>query len=723
MRRPVRPACPPPRSARRYRPVRAASRVGVLAIALHALLVLVALAAAPVLAAEPPEIEGPITDQAEVMSPDEESSALPSVERLREETGVQLFSVFVDTTEDLSLDEFVDETIERNGLGPSDALLLVAVEDRQYRVNIDGSLMSPAEVDELARTATEPALSDGNWAGAIVATADGLTTELAAPGPSQAPPPGPGPVPEPTPDGGIPGLFILAGLIFGAVVLLIGLRWAVGGRLRARSGEERDVQTGDLARRANVLLVQTDDLVRDAEQEVSFAEAQFGADAQPYRAALEASRADLKEAFHARQLLDDEQPDDESTRRRLLTQIIERAEAATRRLTEQAEAFERLRAIERNGPAILASLPAEIAKLEARLPAVRATRDALDVYAESDRASVAGNLPEAEKRIAYLKRVVAEANAPTFGSTGGSSPGTASTGGDSPGRRARLAQGALAGATDLLDQIDRLAASLESARGQAETEMAAAEQDLAIAATEVHEGAVGADVTGRMAEARSLLESARNALAGPRPAVLTALRVAQQANRIGDEILAGIRTERDRRARAAAALETAVRAAQTSVTLASDFIANRRNGVRHEARTRLAEAERHLAMAMELGPADPPRATGEAQAAQRLADEALRLAQADFHLWDSGGVAGGGRRGSDGELIGAILGGMLGGWLGAGRGGFGGSPWGTGSGGSPPGGSWGDLLGGGGGRSRGGGGFGLGGFGGGGGRSSGGGRF
>jgi uncharacterized membrane protein YgcG len=678
------------------------------AAAVVALVLSLGLAVGAVLAAEPPSITGPVTDQAGVIDAGGEAEASEAIEQLRDDTGLQLFAVYVDDLGGLPIDEFVDQTIAQNGLGDDDGLLLVAVEDRQYRLDVSSSRLDAAQVDAVAVGFTEPRLADEDWSGAIVATTQGLGEAL---GGSPAPGPGPQPAPE---GGGIPiWLWIVIGIGV-LIAVLLGLRWFLTSRLKARSPEERDVKTGDLAREANVLLVQTDDLVRDAESEVGFAEAQFGEEAKPYREALDASKADLAAAFEARQLLDDDQPEDEATRRQLLEKVIASSKSARQRLADQAEAFEQLRSIERNAPEILAGLPAQVAALEARLPASTETRASLEAYAESDWATVAGNIPEAEKRIAAVKKTLAETAA--SGATGTDA---------ATGRTARLSQRAVAEATTLLDAVDRLATSLETARTQAGAEIAAAEQDLATAA----QAGPGAS-DPRIAEAQGLLASARESLVAPRPSVLSALEKAQKANLLGDEILAGIRGAAEKAAREAAALETGIRSAQVSVTRASDFIATRRNGIRQEARTRLSEAERHLATALQLGPTDPAAATQAAVAAQGLADEALRIAQQDFNTWDAGGVASGGQRGANGELVGAILGGLIGGMLGAGRGGYGGTPWGrSGSGGmgglgglgggfGGGSGSLGGMLGGG--RSSAGGGFG--GFGGG-GRSRGGGRF
>jgi uncharacterized membrane protein YgcG len=704
----LRPLALAPRRSR-HGPVRASSSLVAVVVTLVAL---VLASASLALAADPPRIDAPVTDEAGVVSAAGEREANAAIERLRTDTGVQMFAVFVDTTGDVPIDTFTDEVLSINGFGRQDALLLVAVGDRAYRLDVDPSLLSTEEVDAIAVGAAEPHLADADYGGAVVATADALDAALAGAAPPSSAPPSSAPTPTATPatggggtttgggGDGIPWWIGIVAIIVGAVVLLLAMRALLGSRLRARSPEERDLQTGDLARRANVLLVQVDDRLREAEQDVAFAEAEFGEEAAPYGAALEAAKGDLRAAFEARQLLDDDTPDDASTRAKLLQEIVDRCESAARRVDEQEAHFDELRALERDAPAVLARLPAQIAELEARLPAAREKRKALEAsYAQADWSAIAGNVPETEKRLAFARGAVAA----------DADPATA-------GRRARQAHTAIAEATALVDAIDRLAASLNEARVQAAAELEAAEADIEAATTALAAGGSGAAVPGRIAEAQALVTSARAALGTAQPDVLEALGQAQRANAIGDEILIGIRDEQARAARAAAALDSAIRAAQVAVTRASDFIATRRNGVRHEARTRLAEAERRLDRAVGLGATDPATATGEAQTAQRMADEAFNLARSDFNTWDSGGFADGGRRGGEGELVGAILGGLIGGMIGSGRGGFGGTPWGSSGGGPRPGrsgGSWGGMLGGGG---RGGG------FGGG-GRSRGGGRF
>jgi hypothetical protein len=118
--------------------------------------------------------------------------------------------------------------------------------------------------------------------------------------------------------------------------------------------------------------------------------------------------------------------------------------------------------------------------------------------------------------------------------------------------------------------------------------------------------------------------------------------------------------------------------ARSAVAAADDFITTRRGAVGTDARTRLAEAQRHLQQAQAGG--DPTVALREAQAADSMGRQALELAQADVSRWSGPSQGGGG--GSLGVDLGSlVLGGILSGGLSGGRGGRGGGFGGGGFGG------------------------------------------
>jgi hypothetical protein len=460
----------------------------------------------------------------------------------------------------------------------------------------------------------------------------------------------------------------------------------------------------DLNAEANRRLLATDDGVRDSEQELGFAEAQFGeTEAAPFQAAIAASKEDLKAAFEVRQKLDDEVAEDKPTRRAMLVDLIGRCQKAQARLDAETERFEALRAFEREAPAILAALPATIDAAEARFPAVAMTMTHLQDYADSSWQAVATNLDEARGRAAAARAAVVQGQAATAAS-------------DSPRVAAatRVGQQAAAQAGAFLDAIEHLSGELDLARDHVSAEIAAAEADLTRAKGTAGATPIDAPIAAKIAEAEGLLADARRDIGHPKPDVAAAYAKARQANQMGDEVLAGIRSAAEQRAAVAARLQTSIRGAQATVTRATDYVANHRSGVGGEARTRVAEAARHLGLAVASGPTDAAAGIQEAETATRLANEALALAQRDYGGYDDPwhGRPGGGSTGGGTDVAGAIIGSIIGSILsGGGRGGGGGFPMGGG------------FPGGGGGGGGGFGGGGWGGGGGGGGRSSGGGRW
>lgn len=168
-----------------------------------------------------------------------------------------------------------------------------------------------------------------------------------------------------------------------------------------------------------------------------------------------------------------------------------------------------------------------------------------------------------------------------------------------------------------------------------------------------------------MARAEAAVTAAEQAASAAQPDPIAALRLLAEAGSALDAGLDQARAAQDRTRRAAAALDQALLTARSAVAAAEDFIATRRGAVGTAARTRLAEAQRHLALA---GGSDPVAALREAQQADALAQEALRLAQSDVSRW-SAPTSGSGGSGLGIDLGSLILGGILSGGLGGSGGG------------------------------------------------------
>jgi hypothetical protein len=694
-------------------------------------------------AAQPvPALTSQITDDAGVLGSDV-SSLKTALDNLLSQENVQVWVVTVTSGNGTSATDLADEIYKANGFGGNDFVLLVAVNDHRYGWWEDTATGLPgSQIDSLMSASMDSRFQAGDYTGGIVAFIDSLGNAVATARSGGATPTyytsggiGVGGPSGPTgtsgsgSSGGIDtsGLAtvvwtLIAILIVGFGLILVWV-WFRSWRRNRLTAEERDKQTGDLARQANQLLVSTDDAVTEAQQELGFAQAEFtDADCAPFAAAIATAQAELKQAFTLRQQLDDSTPEDPPTRANMLSQIVAHCQAAATALATEEQRIKTLRDLERTAPDALAALPKTIDTLKSRLPAIQAATTRLAAYAPSAWSAVAGNAEEADKRGHFAETQVAAGNA-ALAATPPDNAGAA--------RSARAAQEAVAKANQLLDAVVQLADALDDARDKLDDEASAAAADLKAA-----QAALDADPTspGRatwaadISKAQSLLKTAQPDAATTAADPIAALKAAQDSHAAADAVLTGIRDETSQLARNKAAFQVARASAAGSVSQAAAFINSRSNGIGTPARTRLAEAQRHLATADSLADTDLATATTEAGVATNMANSAYTLASGDFVDYERGsrpvgygGGYGGGGIGIGGAILGGIIGGMLSG--GSRGGGFGGTPWGSGGGwtGGHSSGGFGGFGGGFGGGGFGGGHGGGGGFGGGGGGGHGGG--
>ncbi len=652
----------------------------------------VLLGGGPALAEPPFDVPEQVTDRAGVLVGNE-SAVEAAVAELQAEEQLQLFVVYVDSFDGLDPDEWATRTAELSGLGGNDVLFAVAVEDRRYTYNPPADFrLSDQEIEQLIASDVEPELTAGDFDGAAVAFAEGLGG-------------GGG-------DGGS-GLGTVA--VVGGIAAVAGGAYLVTRSRRRRQGpppaqrlERPDphagVPTEQLEAQASTALLELDEAVKTSRLDLDYARLQYGQEAVAgFAEALTASEQELARAFALRQELDDEHPEDEPTKRRLLAQMLQLTAAADTRLDEQAEAFDRLRDLERTAPQALDALAARTTALRGRLPAEEERFAALQRrYAPAALAPVTDNLAQARARLDAAEQEIAEARGEIAAGRAGAAVGDI-----------RVAEDALAQTGTLLDAVARLGTDLETAEARVAQVRAETEEDLAEARA-LLAGGTGGGLRPQVARAEAALAAADAALHpadGGRPDPMAALRRLEEAD-IALEQALGLARDADQRARrAAASLDQALLTARSGVAAAGDFIGTRRGAVGPEARTRLAEAQRHLDLAVAQGRTDPVGALREAQLADTLAQQALQQAQSDVAGWGGGGYGPGGY--GPGGYGGGYGPGGFGGGYGGGRGGvdlgslvlggilFGGSRGAGGYGGSYGGGVGGGF--GGGGGSRGGG--------------------
>ncbi|XIE80046.1 TPM domain-containing protein [Streptomyces sp. SBR177] len=636
--------------------------------------------------------EGQITDRVDALG-DRRPEVVRALDGLYDARRVQLFVVYVRGFSGRAAQDWADATAERNGLGQDDVLLAVATHDRQYGYSADPrSRFTQAQLDEVARTAIEPALRQNDWAGAAIGAAHGYTAVLAG-----RPVPTPALTPGPADPGGSSSDDSTSASDLVLPLVLVGGAGAVAAyaytkrRRRARTRTTPAATQGwgpapapgqpsldELDRRARTELVATDDAVRTSQEELGFATAQFGDEAvQPFTAAVAFAQDELTAAFRLRQQLDDAFPEDDATRRAMLDEILRRCADANERLDTESAAFDRLRDLERTAPEALAAVEAAFREQTGRVGSAEAALTAMrERYTDSAAAPVSDDVEQAKDRLVFATATVNRA-------------GQLLDGGDNGGAavQIRAAEGAVDQAARLIEAVDRRAQELAEAVGRLSGALTETEADLADARGLLEgtaEGVPTADLRGRIGRAESVLTAVRTAMESGRYDPIDALRRVEEADTALDEALAGARERESGDRRARALLDQTLLTARSALGAAADYVTTHRGAVGAEARTRLAEAQRRLARAEELASRDPAAALTEAQRADALARRAQDLAEQDVRRYGNpnglggatGGVAGSGGGGLGGAVLGGIiLGGLFGG------GGGGGGPYRGGSGG------------------------------------------
>jgi len=408
---------------------------------------------------------------------------------------------------------------------------------------------------------------------------------------------------------------IVLGVVCVVVALLVGLS-----RRRARAHDLAVAEAAaERSRAAAIALVRADDLIEANADELAFALAQFGeAATRDFAAALALSTRQLREAFALQQKLDDGIPDSETERRRWTEQIAQLADEATTRLQAQNRDFSSRRSLERDAPLVLEKLQRRVDRVGDRVAAGTASLARLSrTYSASALAVIAENAGRAEAALNEARAATAAAAAQL--ATDAALP---------VGDQLQAAEHGLFRAGRLLDAIetgeDRLHlgfAGLARAFDAADAELAEAR-----ALRDAHEEPDARGELNRViAEADSALGELRSSARLSDPAAdLARLREVMDGL---DVIRSEARNRQLRLDNARGALSGALLSVRSQLTVTRDFITAHRGRVGADARTRLAESERQLTLA--LAEADPVAALDGARRARTLATDADALARFD----------------------------------------------------------------------------------------------
>ncbi|RII91022.1 TPM domain-containing protein, partial [Clavibacter michiganensis] len=536
-------------------------------------------------ATEPVDFGGAtILDPVDAVTSAQEQEIQQAIDQLQQQTGVTLHVAYVDTFTGASTPQaWGQATKEANGFGSGDALLAVAVDGREYAFPTG---QVSGDQGSFETTVIVPQLRADDWSGAAVAAAQGMESVAQTGTVAES---GTGTTPSSGDDSGIDfGLVLL--YVLGAILLAAVATTLVGRRKRKKAvAAKRQAALAEMRtaeQRAGSMLVQLDDALETSEQEVGFAEAEFGSGAVgPYREVLVSAGGKVREAFALKQKLDDTIEDTDEERRTWAARIVELCDEARAELDAQAASFEELRALEKNAPQTLAAIVTDAETLKSRIDR---TQEAVDLlgrrYAGPSMTTVTGNVDQARSLLSFATDTAQEA-AEAIRAGDRTSTGEIAV-------KVRAAQQAVGQAGKLLDGVDRVSSDLEHASTRVQEEIADVRSDI--------QDARAAQRGGRMPELTRLVEAAEQAIADAKPLQgrladpLTSVTLLQEAEARLDEALAPVREQQEQVQRAIGYLPRALSTAESQVATARDFISTRRGGVGEEARTRLAHAQRAL---------------------------------------------------------------------------------------------------------------------------------
>lgn len=628
-----------------------------------------------------------VTDDADVL---DDSAARDVVNQLAAE-GIGLWVVTIDDAS-MTAEEYAAKAWDDSRLGTQDLLLVINMTSSGRTYAFSGSAKNSVWSDsttDAVRTKIYNELKDGDYDGAVAAVLTGLDSS-AGTGDSSGSGTGSGT--------GVALVLGTTALVGGGAVLYSRSRRkkSLEGPAGARAASVVPLET--LALQAGNALVTADDAVRAADEELSYAQAQFGlAATDSFTQALATAREHVARSFELRKLLDDDIPETEAQQRQMNSEILGRCQDAVRVIQEQEAAFSERRGLEANLPASISETGQRADETERAITAAQTLLVTLHASYPSSALTSVSEAPTQAQRLLAAGRTALDQARDSLAS------GEQSTAVE----QVRIAQGSIAQAGALAAQVSTARERLATATTDLGAAIASISSDLVDArrlADQVPSAVLAplvADAEAAVAEGRGV--SANNGAGGDPLAALEHLARAEGAL---DAALASARAKEENDARARSQLSFRLSHLTSQVEAVTSYVTTHRGVVGASARTALSEASRHAAAAARLQVTDAAAALAEVAAAEPLVAQAQALAEADVRNHHDSWSSGSGSGGSGIDLGSLILGGIL---LGGGghRGGYGG--WGGHSGGF---------------GGFGGGGFGGGGFGGGGGGfGGGGGRF
>ena len=544
-----------------------------------------------------------ITDQTGVVG-NRASQLQQALDEVSSKTQYQLYVVYVHSFDGMSGTNWADRTATQARLGANDLLLAVAVDDRLWGLAVNtASGMSTSDQSAIADAIVDK-LRNNDYAGAAIAGANKIVAQNTT---------------SPWTYGVIGGVVVIGG--GGGWLWWRNRRKAEGMNPAMAPAELAKLTTPELTKRAGTALVELDNALRSSEDELGFAQAEFGLEAtDAFTVALAKAKQDASGAFGIQQKLDDEYPETEPQQRAMLMELLKLCDTAADALDAQTKAFNELRNLVNRAGQVLDETEQRASEVTQRVPVARKTMETLTTtYPSTALASIIGNPDHATALVVAARDAINKGRQSL--AAGNKNQAVAF---------ARVGQNAIAQAGKLLDAVDSAHADLDQAAAKLPQHVASLSSDLAdVQRLRVTDSAVVAAAT----EAQAALQQAQSVSTGGDP--LAALTRLASAETVLDNVLAPARGQEVARLKKIAATRTTIGQAQQVIAQANSYIGARRAAVGTDARTRLSEATRAVAQAQQILESDPNAAYSLAVRALSLAQQALEEAE-NSSMWGSG---------------------------------------------------------------------------------------
>lgn len=624
-----------------------------------------ALLGAPALAAAPVAVSGQVTDPQSFLSSAQAQQVSRAVDQARGQ-GVALYVVAVPDLSGQAPIDWCLASLRRSSLSSNALIYLVAYQQRQVTWCADGDTgISDSQADAAVASAKQHLTSNPLTSADLAASAQAFAQSAGG----AARPGGGG---SSGGGGGLGGL----GTVFWvglAAIVLVGALMALGSARRTRRVGALDRSARARTREqqqqrvtlAGSRLLQADEIVRTATDEVQFAKAQFGElRTDEYARQLEASRRGVSAAFELQRQMEGAQSLEEKAR--IAERLLHELDRAMTPLADQQRRFHALRDQEATADQQVADVRTRIDEVREQIPTAQAQLDALaSAYPNRAVHSLLDNTDQAASLLDSAAKAATDAQA-ALGSD-----------------RARalehvaIARRAIDMALRQLQAITQARDNLAHAKESLNAGIASITADLNDV-TRLHADAQA--FAPLVADAHAAIDLARAARGGGGDP-LAALEKLRDAEAALDAALAPLRSADQRRSRDAQRTAQRLSAAEALVAEARSLVQSKRGVVDLRTRADLDGAERALRDARAREQSDPAAALAQAERAEGAARAVIQRVGAtldqtravprgpswgDMLLWSVLLGSMGGGRGHDGGGWGSGWGGGFGGFGGGG---------------------------------------------------------